>query len=63
MAVADIFDALISTRIYKPALPYDTAREIIATGRGHHFDPDITDAFLANFGDFVAIAQRYGDGG
>jgi hypothetical protein len=28
-----------------------------------HFDPDITDAFLANFGDFVAIAQRYDDGG
>jgi putative two-component system response regulator len=62
MAVADVFDALISARIYKPALPYDTARDIIAAGRGHHFDPDITDVFLANFGDFVAIAQRYGDG-
>jgi putative two-component system response regulator len=62
MAVADVFDALISVRVYKPALPFDVARDIIADGRGQHFDPDVTDAFLANFGDFVAIAQRHGDG-
>ena len=35
------------------------ARAIIAAGRGKHFDPDITDAFLAGFDDFVAIAERY----
>ncbi len=63
MAIADVFDALISARVYKPALPFGAARDIIAAGRGQHFDPDMTDAFLANFGDFVAIAHRYGEGG
>lgn len=59
MAVADVFDALISARVYKPAMPYEQAREIIAIGRGKHFDPDISDAFLADFATFVAIAERY----
>ncbi len=59
MAIADVFDALISTRTYKPAMPYSQARDIIAAGRGKHFDPDMTDAFLAGFDDFVAIAERY----
>ena len=61
MALADVFDALISVRVYKPALPFAQARDIIAAGRGCHFDPDITDAFLAGFDEFVAIANRYGD--
>ena len=59
MAVADVFDALISVRVYKPAMPFAQARDIIADGRGRHFDPDITDAFLANFDQFVAIAEHY----
>ncbi|WP_051278861.1 HD-GYP domain-containing protein [Chitinilyticum aquatile] len=59
MALADVFDALISRRVYKPALSYDEARSIITAGRGSHFDPDIADAFLANFADFVAIAEQY----
>ena len=63
MALADVFDALISVRVYKPALPFDQARDIIAAGRGSHFDPDITDAFLSGFDEFVAIAQRYRDDG
>ena len=63
MAVADVFDALISARVYKPALPYHEARQIITAGRGKHFDPDVTDAFLAGFDDFVAIAERYLDAG
>ena len=61
MAIADVFDALISVRPYKTAMSYAEAREIIAAGRGKHFDPDVTDAFLANFDDFVAIAMRYLD--
>ena len=61
MALADVFDALISARVYKPALPYAQARDMIAVERGQHFDPDVTDAFLANFNDFVAIAERYLD--
>ena len=61
MAIADVFDALISARPYKPALSCAEAREIIARGRGQHFDPDVTDAFLDGFDDFVAIARRYVD--
>jgi putative two-component system response regulator len=59
MAVADVFDALISSRVYKTPLSYQHAREVIAQGRGKHFDPDIVDVFLAHFQDFVAIAERY----
>ncbi len=63
MALADVFDALISVRVYKPPMPYAEARAIIAAGRGKHFDPDITDAFLAGFDDFVAIAERHREAG
>ncbi len=53
MAIADVFDALISARVYKPAMSHAQAQAIIAAGRGTHFDPDMTDAFLAGFDDFV----------
>jgi putative two-component system response regulator len=62
MAVADVFDALISVRVYKTAMSYAHARDIIAAGRGQHFDPDVCDVFLAGFDDFVAIAEQYRDG-
>lgn len=61
MALADVFDALITARVYKPALTCAEARSIIAAGRGKHFDPEMTDVFLAHFDDFVAIAGRYQD--
>lgn len=61
MAIADVFDALITQRVYKPAMSYEQAREIIAAGSGTHFDPDIADAFLINFTEFVAIAERHRD--
>jgi putative two-component system response regulator len=61
MALADVFDALITRRVYKPPMSFEQAREIIAAGRGSHFDPDITDAFLSGFESFVAIAQRHSD--
>ena len=61
MAIADVFDALISKRAYKHAFSYEEARTIIADGRGRHFDPDATDAFLAGFAAFTAIADRYRD--
>jgi len=63
MAIADVFDALISVRVYKPAMSPAAARDIIAAGRGKHFDPDMSDAFLAGFDDFVTIAERYGEAG
>jgi len=62
MAVADVFDAIISQRVYKPAMSFAEAREVIATGRGTHFDPDLTDAFLADYGAFTDIAVRHRDG-
>lgn len=61
MAVADVFDALISPRVYKPAMSYEKAREIIADGRGSHFDPDIVAAFLDDFDAMTAIADQYSD--
>jgi len=59
MAVADVFDALISVRVYKPAMSFAQARDIIAAERGKHFDPAVSDAFLTDFAAFVAIAERY----
>jgi putative two-component system response regulator len=56
MAVADVFDALTSERVYKRALSFEQARDIIANGRARHFDPDVVDAFLADFDSFVSIA-------
>ena len=63
MALADVYDALISTRVYKPAFPHTKAKEILLEGRGFHFDPDIIDAFLAVEGEFVQIAKEYSDAG
>ncbi len=59
MAVADVFDALISNRVYKLGLSTKEARDIIIAGSGKHFDPDVVDIFLSCFDDFVAIAERY----
>lgn len=61
MALADVFDALISRRVYKGAMSPDEARHIMQEQRGRHFDPDLLDLFLAGFEDFCAIAQRYPD--
>ena len=62
MAVADVYDALISRRVYKEPMPHEKAVEIIRQGRGSHFDPDIADAFLDIHEDFRAIAGRFIDG-
>jgi response regulator RpfG family c-di-GMP phosphodiesterase len=61
MAVADVYDALISRRVYKPGMPHEQAVEIIRQGRGSHFDPDICDAFLASTEQFRIIAERFVD--
>jgi putative two-component system response regulator len=47
MAVADVYDALISKRVYKPAFSHEHAMDIMKKGRGTHFDPDVLDAFLS----------------
>jgi response regulator RpfG family c-di-GMP phosphodiesterase len=61
MAVADVYDALISKRVYKPAFSHDKAMGIIREGRGSHFDPDIVDALNAVESEFQAIAAQFGD--
>lgn len=61
MAVADVYDALISRRIYKPALPHEQAVAMIREGRDQHFDPDIVDAFLECAEQFRTIAARFAD--
>jgi len=62
MAVADVYDALISRRVYKPAFSHHRAAEIIRDGRGGHFDPAIVDAFLAVESEFERIAKEFSDG-
>ena len=61
MAVADVYDALISRRVYKEPIPHDEAVKVILDGRGSHFDPDLVDAFDAIQNDFATIAARYKD--
>ncbi|HEU4843706.1 MAG TPA: two-component system response regulator [Burkholderiaceae bacterium] len=61
MAVADVYDALISRRVYKEGMSHEQAVAIITAGRGQHFDPDMVDAFLALQDQFIAIARRYAD--
>jgi len=61
MAVADVFDALISPRVYKPAMSFDEARAIMADQGGKHFDPDMLASFLDGFDEFCAIARRHPD--
>lgn len=61
MAVADVYDALISRRVYKPPFPHEKAVALLREGRGKHFDPLIVDAFLAIEAEFTKIAERYTD--
>jgi len=63
MAVADVYDALISTRVYKAGMPHAKATAIIGEGRGTHFDPDICDRFLLIQEQFAAIASQFNDQG
>ena len=53
MAVADVFDALISKRIYKDAMPLEKAYAIIREETGTHFEPEIVDAFFAVVSDMI----------
>ncbi len=61
MAVADVYDALISRRIYKAPIAHDRAVEIISMGRGTHFDPLLADLFFEINEDFRSIAIEFAD--
>jgi putative two-component system response regulator len=55
VAVADVYDALTTKRVYKPAFTHEHARSIIIEGRGTQFDPDVVDAFLARESDILWV--------
>ncbi|MCW9034742.1 MAG: HD domain-containing protein [Rhodospirillales bacterium] len=61
MAIADVYDALISKRVYKPAFSHEKACEIILEGRDKHFDPDLIDAFAEISQEFADIAEQFRD--
>jgi HD-GYP domain-containing protein (c-di-GMP phosphodiesterase class II) len=60
-ALVDVFDALASDRVYRPAMPLDEVLEIVHEGRGTHFDPRLVDLFLANLDSFIAIRNQFAD--
>jgi putative two-component system response regulator len=61
MAVADVYDALISRRVYKPPFPHEQALAMIVEERGSHFDPGIVDAMCQVAGEFASIARNFRD--
>ena len=58
MAIADVYDALTTVRVYKPAYTHEQARQIILDSRGSHFDPGVVDAFLERQDAFIAVANE-----
>jgi len=61
MALADVFDAMISRRVYKAPISIEDTKRFIEEGRGKHFDPQVVDVFIENFDQFLEIANRYPD--
>jgi putative two-component system response regulator len=61
MAVADVYDALISRRVYKEPMPHADAVKIIQMASGQHFDPDVVQAFMQTHQQFHAVALTYAD--
>ncbi len=61
VAVADVYDALTSKRVYKDAYSHDVAKAIIVEGAGQHFDPRVVDAFLELESNFQTIRSRFAD--
>jgi putative two-component system response regulator len=59
MAIADVYDALISTRPYKASLSTKEAEEIIIAGKGTHFDPMLVDIFTMVADEFARVAESY----
>jgi putative two-component system response regulator len=61
MALADVYDALVSRRYYKPPMPHEEAMASILKARGTHFDPELVDAFVACNQAFHDIARQYAE--
>jgi putative two-component system response regulator len=65
VAVADVFDALVSDRVYRPAFPVDRAIEMVENARGNHFDPAVVDVFRVELSRILELRRRasFGDPG
>jgi putative two-component system response regulator len=61
MAVADVYDALRTQRVYKPAVDRETARQIIVDGAGKHFDPDIVATFMMVEPELARLSETMAD--
>lgn len=61
VALADVYDALTSKRVYKEAFSHQTTRQIILEESGRHFDPDVVDAFLAVEQEMLEVCNHFGD--
>lgn len=61
MALADVYDALVSERPYKQVFPHKKAMEIIHSGSGIHFEPLLVKIFMEHHEDFDKIARQYKD--
>ena len=61
MAVADVFDALASARVYKPAFPFEKAISIIKEGAGTQFDPKCVEVFMDNLSEVKKVLKKYQD--
>lgn len=61
MALADIYDALVSKRVYKKSWTHDEAVNEILSKKGSHFDPEVVDAFMSELDSFKAISEQYQD--
>jgi putative two-component system response regulator len=61
MAVAYVYDALITKRVYKPAWSHERAAQTVRDGAGTHFDPAVVAAFTAAEDEFRSIARQFSD--
>ncbi|MCL1939966.1 MAG: two-component system response regulator [Desulfovibrionaceae bacterium] len=61
MAIADVYDALITKRVYKDAMPHEEAVKIIESGSGSHFDPEVVAAFSLVKDKFASIAEHFSE--
>jgi putative two-component system response regulator len=61
VAVGDVFDALTSDRVYRPAMPVEHALGLMRDGRGTHFDPDLLDLFMEALPRVLDIRRRHPD--
>jgi putative two-component system response regulator len=61
VALADVYDALTSKRVYKSAMAHDVAKAMILAESGSHFDPDLVDAMVQNESRFLSIRNHFAD--